>query len=178
MIDQEITAALTALIQLKSLTDQEICVFGVSTSEVQGEKIGSVGSVEIAQRLFQGVMRVQKQHGFHPAFQCCEHLNRALIVTRSVANRFGLVEVAAIPTPEAGGAMAAYAYRHLSEAVCVESLQADAGIDIGDTLIGMHLKPVAVPVRSTQTEIGQAHLKMAYTRPKYIGGVRTLYDQQ
>lgn len=178
MIDQEIEQALRTLLAKIPLSDKHLCVFGVSTSEVLGEQIGTNGSEEIAQLIFQGIYRVQQEYGFRLAFQCCEHLNRACVVSRDTADRFGFEEVAAIPVPNAGGAMAAYAYQHLSDAICVESIQADAGVDIGDTLIGMHLKPVAVPLRTEPQTIGAAHLKMAYSRPKYIGGARTVYIQQ
>lgn len=177
VIEQQMEQALQELLDKKSLSEKHLCVFGVSTSEVMGKTIGTNGSEEIARLLFQTIQKVQREFGFHLAFQCCEHLNRACVMARNSAEYFGYPEVAAIPTPKAGGAMAAYAFRHLSDAVCVEEIRADAGIDIGDTFIGMHLKPVAVPIQSTVKKIGQAHLKMAFSRPKYIGGSRTIYPQ-
>ena len=178
MIDREIEQSLRELLNVFPLSDKHLCVFGVSTSEVLGKQIGMSGSEEIAQKLFEGIYRVQQEYGFQLAFQCCEHLNRACVVTQQTANFFGFEQVAAVPVPSAGGAMATYAYQHLLDAICVETIQADAGVDIGDTLIGMHLKPVAVPLRIAQQKIGAAHLKMAYSRPKYIGGARTVYTQQ
>lgn len=169
--------ALDQLLKIQPLTDKHLMVFGISTSEIIGKSIGTSGSEAVARVLFQAIQKIQKQHGFHLAFQCCEHLNRACVVERQTAERFGFVEVNAIPTPQAGGAMASVAFQLLSDAVCVEEIQADAGVDIGDTLIGMHLKPVAVPLRSDRKTLGQAHLTMAYTRPKYIGGPRTVYRQ-
>lgn len=170
--------ALIQLLKIRPLKDKHLMVFGVSTSEILGRSIGTSGSEAVARELFQTIQKVQRQHGFHLAFQCCEHLNRACVVERQTAERFGWEEVRAIPTPKAGGAMASVAFQLLSDAICVEEIQADAGMDIGDTLIGMHLKPVAVPLRLDQKTVGHAHLTMAYTRPKYIGGPRTIYDNQ
>lgn len=172
----QIEQVLEVLLDAKPLTDKHLCVFGVSTSEVVGEHIGTSGNAQVAKELYDGIVRVQKQHGFHLAFQCCEHLNRVCVVERDTAERFGLTEVAAVPMPKAGGAMAAYAFAQLTDAICVETIQADAGVDIGDTLIGMHLKAVAVPLRAELKTIGHAHLTMAYTRPKYIGGARAIYE--
>ncbi|MDN4592787.1 TIGR01440 family protein [Polycladomyces subterraneus] len=163
------------LVDEKPLDERHLLVVGVSTSEVIGKRIGTAGNDEVAQAIFQELMEAQQKYGFHLAFQCCEHLNRALVVRRETMERFQLEEVTVVPVPKAGGAMAAYAYRHLDEAVIVESVRADAGIDIGDTLIGMHLKPVAVPVRPSCRQIGEAHVTMAKTRPKLIGGARAVY---
>lgn len=174
-IQQEIKQVIQQLLDEIPLTDRNILVIGTSTSEVAGKTIGTSGSDQIAAALFQGIMEMKKEHGFHIAFQCCEHLNRALVVERDSAERFGWTEVVAVPVPHAGGAMAAYAFRHLTESVLVEQVQADAGIDIGDTLIGMHLKPVAVPIRPKCKTIGSAHVTLAKTRPKLIGGARAVY---
>jgi uncharacterized protein (TIGR01440 family) len=174
-IEEEIQGVLYDLLQAMPLNERHILVLGVSTSEVTGKRIGTEGSDEIAAACFAGIKRVQEQVGFQLAFQCCEHLNRALVVERKTQERFGLCEVAAIPVPHAGGAMASYAYQHLDNPVLVEEIQADAGIDVGDTLIGMHLKPVAVPVRPQRKQVGQAHVTMAKTRPKLIGGARAVY---
>ncbi|WP_425430484.1 TIGR01440 family protein [Desmospora activa] len=157
------------------LDKRHLLVMGVSTSEVSGARIGTAGSDEIARAVWEGARRVQDRYGYHLAFQCCEHLNRALVLERTTAEQFLLPPVTAVPVPRAGGAMAAYAFRHFQEAVLVESIQADAGFDIGDTLIGMHLKPVAVPVRPTDPRVGAAHVTMAKTRPKLIGGARAVY---
>jgi uncharacterized protein (TIGR01440 family) len=129
----------------------------------------------VAASLFRGLAQAQQRFGFALAFQCCEHLNRALIMERETMERFALDEVSVVPAPKAGGAMAAYAYRHLQEPCVVEAVRAHAGIDIGDTLIGMHLRPVAVPLRPSIRTIGGAHVNMAYTRPKLIGGARAVY---
>jgi uncharacterized protein (TIGR01440 family) len=157
------------------LDEKKLVVFGVSTSEVLGQKIGSYGSDHVAEAIFDTVFDFRRQHGFMLAFQCCEHLNRSLVVTRQTAEFFRLSEVSAVPVRHAGGAMASYAYRHLDESVLVESIVADAGIDIGSTLIGMHLKPVAVPIRPQNPHIGEAFVTMAMTRPKLIGGSRAVY---
>jgi uncharacterized protein (TIGR01440 family) len=153
----------------------KLLVVGVSTSEVAARPIGTSGSDRVAESIYLGLERVQHQYGFALAFQCCEHLNRALVMERETMERFALDEVSVVPAPKAGGAMASYAFRHLQEPSVVESVRAHAGIDIGDTLIGMHLRPVAVPLRPSIRTIGGAHVNMAYTRPKLIGGARAIY---
>jgi uncharacterized protein (TIGR01440 family) len=153
----------------------QLLVVGTSTSEVVGRRIGTSGTTEAAAAIFAGVEAARQAIGFEPLFQCCEHLNRALVVSRRTAERLGLEEVSAVPIPGAGGSMAAYAYRQLPDACLVESAAAHAGIDIGDTLIGMHLRRVAVPVRPSIRSIGEAHVTMAYARPKLIGGARAVY---
>ncbi|CAM3458559.1 TIGR01440 family protein [Marinicrinis lubricantis] len=153
----------------------KLLVIGTSTSEVMGKHIGTAGATDVAEQIYRGLADVQKDCGFDLAFQCCEHLNRALVVSRQTLERYRLEEVAAIPVPKAGGSMASYAYRHMEDACLVEQVQADAGIDIGLTLIGMHLKRVAVPFRPKVRQIGEALVSAAYTRPKLIGGERAVY---
>lgn len=175
MIREQTHQVLEQLLEEVKLTDRHLLVVGVSTSEVMGGKIGTQGNSSVAKEIFESSQELQKQYGFHLAFQCCEHLNRALVMERATQEKFGYTEVSVIPVPHAGGAMASYAFRHFSDSVVVEAVQADAGIDIGDTLIGMHLKPVAVPIRTKQRTIGQAHVVIAKTRPKLIGGARAIY---
>ena len=153
----------------------QLLVIGTSTSEVIGRRIGTSGTTEAAAAIFAGVEAARQAIGFTPLYQCCEHLNRALVVERQAADRHGLEIVAAGPVPGAGGSMAAYAYRRLPDACLVERVEAHAGVDIGDTLIGMHLRRVAVPVRPSIRAIGEAHVTMAYARPKLIGGARAVY---
>lgn len=174
-VADDIAQLLEELAVSRQLGAGHVIVVGASTSEVMGEHIGTAGAEDVAAQLFEGLNKVRTAHGFDLAFQCCEHLNRALVVERKVQERDKLTEVSAIPVPTAGGAMAAHAFRHMIGACLVEYIQADAGIDIGDTLIGMHLRPVAVPYRSTVKRIGQAHVTSAYTRPKLIGGARAVY---
>ncbi|MFD2170204.1 TIGR01440 family protein [Tumebacillus lipolyticus] len=158
------------------LDQDQILVIGASSSEVVGKKIGSGGSMEAAALIVEAVLEARERFGFHVAFQCCEHLNRALVVERSTLRRFDLEEVMVVPVPKAGGAVASTAFRQLAQPVMVERISAHAGLDIGDTLIGMHLRQVAVPVRGSLREIGEAHLTMARTRPKLIGGARAHYS--
>ncbi|WP_127508234.1 TIGR01440 family protein [Paenibacillus humicus] len=158
------------------LREGQLLVLGVSTSEVLGRSIGTSGSTDAAAAVFAGVEAARKEIGFTPVFQCCEHLNRALVLERAVAERLGLEQVAAVPVPGAGGSMAAYAYRRLADACLVETVEAHAGIDIGETLIGMHLRRVAVPLRPSLKQIGEARVTMAFTRPKLIGGSRAVYE--
>ncbi|WP_078556155.1 TIGR01440 family protein [Bacillus alkalicellulosilyticus] len=176
-IQADVQSILDDLLIAKSLTEHDIFVIGTSTSEVIGERIGTSGSETVSEALFQAFITFRKKTNVHLAFQCCEHLNRALVVERETANMFQLEEVTVIPVKKAGGAMAAHAYSQLKEPVVVEFIKADAGIDIGDTLIGMHIKHVAVPVRSKIKQIGQAHVTLATTRPKLIGGQRAVYSQ-
>ncbi|MBU8881049.1 TIGR01440 family protein [Bacillus sp. FJAT-29790] len=159
------------------LTDKHILVIGCSTSEVAGKKIGTAGTEKAAELIFAQLKKFHDETGVALAFQCCEHLNRALVVERKTAEKNRLDEVAVIPVRNAGGAMATYAFSHLNDPVVVEYIKADAGIDIGDTFIGMHLKHVAVPLRTTQKFVGEAHVTMAKTRPKLIGGVRAVYER-
>ena len=134
--------------------------------------------MEVAQAIFETISDFSKQKGAYLAFQGCEHINRALIMERKTAIQYKLDEVSVVPARNAGGAMATCAFANFKDAVVVEHIRADAGIDIGDTMIGMHLKHVAVPLRSTVKEIGKAHVTFAMTRPKLIGGPRAQYDRE
>ncbi|MGG6433185.1 TIGR01440 family protein [Anoxybacillus sp. D401a] len=171
----------TALAEFRAqvpLTANDVVVIGCSTSEVIGAKIGTAGTMDVAAMLFQELKRWHDETGVQLAFQCCEHLNRALVVERKTAMAKQLDIVTVIPVRNAGGAMAAYAYTQLADPVVVEHIRADAGIDIGATLIGMHLKHVAVPVRTSVKQIGHAVVTFAKTRPKLIGGERAVYSQE
>ncbi len=153
----------------------DIFVIGCSTSEVAGEHIGTSGSEQIAADIYHALLRLKSETGVQLAFQCCEHINRALLIEEKTRQQENLREVLVIPTREAGGAMPAYAYKQMDNPVMVEHIQADAGIDIGTTLIGMHLKHVAVPLRFKQKDIGYAKATVARTRLKRIGGERASY---
>lgn len=153
----------------------EIVVIGCSTSEVLGANIGKGGSGDVAKALFDAIYPQAAAKGVYVAFQCCEHLNRALVISREALEYYHLEEVSAVPYPHAGGAMASYAYRHLPSSCLCESIKAHGGIDIGETMIGMHLKAVAVPMRLKSRTIGQARINAAYTRMKLIGGERAKY---
>lgn len=158
-----------------NLSGEHLLVIGCSSSEVVGKRIGTGGSGAAASAIVEAVLAAREQYGFHIAFQCCEHLNRALVLERETMKQFGYEEVSVVPHPRAGGAVASTAYRRLHHPVMVEHIQAHAGIDIGDTFIGMHLRHVAVPVRPSIRQIGDAHVTMAMTRPKLIGGARAIY---
>lgn len=154
----------------------QIIVIGCSTSEVRGSRIGKDGNSAVAEALYTAVAPLAAEKGLYLAFQCCEHLNRALVVERDVAEKYDLDEVSVVPYPHAGGSMASWAYRAFSDPVVAETIQAHGGIDIGETLIGMHLKRVAVPLRLENRQIGQARVNAAFTRPKLIGGMRAKYS--
>ncbi len=164
------------LIELAGMEEGEMLVVGCSTSEVSGEKIGSASKPELADDVFNGIWDACKEKKVYLAAQCCEHLNRALIIEKAAAKERGYEIVSVVPWPKAGGSFATMAYKYFSNPVAVEHIKAEAGMDIGDTLIGMHLKDVAVPVRLSVNTIGNAHLVCARTRPKYIGGERAHYE--
>lgn len=174
-IKNDMEVLISEWLEQRYLQKGDLFVIGCSTSEVAGEKIGTSGSEDIAEILFQGLQELREATGIHLVFQCCEHLNRALVVEHKTMEAYQLEEVSVIPQPEAGGSMASYAYKHLETPVVVENVRAHAGIDIGETMIGMHLKPVVVPLRFKQRNIGQARLTGARTRPKLIGGPRAIY---
>ncbi len=169
--------ALRGLLGVAGLRPHDIVVVGCSTSEVAGHRIGSASSADIAEAIMDGLLPIIKEDQLYLAIQCCEHLNRALVVERECAARCELELVTVIPHLKAGGALSAAAMKEYSDPVVVESISAHAGMDIGDTFIGMHLRRVAVPVRLDITRIGDAHLTMARTRPKLIGGERALYPK-
>jgi|SRR5690625_2599379 len=157
------------------LNKNDLFVIGCSTSEVAGEPIGTAGSERVAEILFHALKKLQQQTDIHLAFQCCEHLNRALVIERDTWQQYSCEEVSVIPQPDAGGSMASFAYKQMDKPVVVEAIRAHAGIDIGETMIGMHLKPVVVPLRFNQQNIGNARITGARTRPKLIGGKRATY---
>lgn len=177
LIEEQVKKIVTELAKAAHLVPGKLLVIGCSTSEVLGKHIGKAGSEDVAIALFRGISDVQRQFGFSLAFQSCEHINRALVMERKTQMYRDLEEVTVIPAPSAGGAMAAYAYTCFNDPVMVEHVRAEAGIDIGDTFIGMHLKPVVVPFRPSIKTVGQAHVTAARTRPKYIGGPRAVYPK-
>ncbi len=169
-------AAANELIEKSGMKSGDVAVIGCSTSEVIGEKIGTSGTLEVAQQIFDGLNSAFTEKGIYIAAQCCEHLNRAIIIEKEKAVSLGLETVWVVPHPHAGGSFATAAYHTMKNPVAVEEIKADAGIDIGTTLIGMHLKRVAVPLRLENNIIGEARLSAARTRPKYIGGERAKYE--
>ena len=174
-IIEQAREALEELIQAACPKPGQILVVGCSSSEITGGTIGKQSSYEAATAVLEGIMPSVREHGLFLAAQCCEHLNRALVVERACAEKYGLEEVCVVPYPKAGGSFASAAYRTFEEPVAVEKIRAHLGMDIGGTLIGMHLKDVAVPVRVSLDHIGKATLICARTRPKLIGGERARY---
>ncbi|UOQ87082.1 TIGR01440 family protein [Gracilibacillus salinarum] len=173
---QDVRSIVDEWISQAILSEGDLFIVGCSTSEVAGERIGTAGSEEVAAMVFQELTRLQEKTGVSLCFQCCEHLNRAVVIEKSHLRERQLTQVAVRPVRKAGGAMASYAFDHIEDAVLVESIQADAGIDIGETMIGMHLKPVAVPLRMEKRYVGHARTTNARTRPKLIGGPRAVYQ--
>ena len=175
-IYQQTKAVIEELGEKANLKPGNIFVVGCSTSEVLGSKIGTNSNPETANAIFKALHDYAKARGFYLAIQCCEHLNRAIIIEREAVPFAEVVNV--VPQPKAGGSLATQAYAGFTDPVAVEEIQADAGMDIGLTLIGMHLKKVAVPVRLENNRIGEAVIVAARTRPKFIGGSRAIYDQE
>ena len=169
--------AVTELLERARLEPGDILVVGCSSSEVGGHRIGSDSSPEVAQAILDGIYPVLKEKGIYLAAQCCEHLNRAIVLEKEAARAYGLAPVNVVPQPKAGGSFATAAYKSFSHPVMVEHVKAAAGIDIGGTLIGMHLREVAVPTRLSIKQIGEANIICARTRPKFIGGQRAHYDE-
>lgn len=176
-IKQDAIAAVSELLDVAKLQAGDILVIGCSSSEMVGEKIGTHSSVDAANALADAVLPLLKEKGVHIAVQCCEHLNRALILESAVAEKYGYEAVNVVPQPKAGGSFATAVWQRLEHPVAVEHIRAHAGIDIGGTLIGMHLREVAVPVRLSVKQIGEAPILCARTRPKFIGGCRAVYDE-
>lgn len=174
---EEAYHATKELIEKAKLETEDLLVVGCSTSEIFGSKIGSDSRPELADSVFQGIYKAVNEKGVYLAAQCCEHLNRALILEKKVAKKLGYNLVNVVPQPKAGGSFATMTYHYMENPVAVEHIKADAGMDIGDTLIGMHLKDVAVPLRLSMNKIGEAHLVCARVRPKFIGGIRAKYDE-
>lgn len=174
-IKSEAKAAAEEIIEIAGLKKGQILVVGCSTSEICGSKIGTDSNPDVAKAAFAGIYEACNSKGIYVAAQCCEHLNRAIITERAAVP--GAYIVNAVPQPKAGGSFATAAYAAFSEPVALEEISADAGIDIGGTLIGMHIRKVAVPVRLTNNHIGEAHVAAARSRAKFIGGSRAVYDE-
>ena len=174
-IKQECINVITELCQAAKLKKGDILVVGCSTSEVVGSKIGTNSDPDTAAQIFEGIYSVLKDRGIYMAVQCCEHLNRAIVTERECVPFSEYVNV--IPQKKAGGSLATVAYSQFNDPVVVEEIKADCGIDIGLTLIGMHLKRVAVPLRLSTNKIGEALFTCARTRPRFIGGERAVYDK-
>ena len=179
VITAQTREAALELIAASRFYEGDIFVVGCSTSEIVGEMIGSASSADAARAVMDGMLPVIKECGLYLAVQCCEHLNRAIVLEAECASRYNLPIVNAVPRPHAGGAFATEAALRFDGFVVVEDIRAMGalGMDIGDTFIGMHLRPVAVPIHTDRRSIGAAHLSMARTRPKYIGGERTSYRE-
>ena len=173
-IYEQTQAAISELCEVAGLKEGNIVVVGCSTSEVVGSTIGTNSNYDVAGEIFNALNDYTKSKGLFLAIQCCEHLNRAIITERKAVPFAECVNV--VPQPKAGGSLATQAYKGFEDPVALEEIKADAGLDIGFTLIGMHLKRVAVPLRLNNNKIGEATVLGARTRPKFIGGVRAIYD--
>ena len=175
-LSQQLRQLLSEMEQQIKFLPGQLFVIGCSTSEIIGEKIGTAGAEDVAKVLFDEFQIFANKNKIYLAFQGCEHINRALTLEKEAAEKSGYDPVAVVPVRTAGGSMSAYAYKQFRSPVVVEHIQAHAGIDIGQTLIGMHLKHVAVPIRTNIRQIGEAVVTVAWTRPKLIGGSRAKYQ--
>ena len=171
-------AAITELLEVAKLKPGQLVVVGCSSSEIVGKKIGKGSAPEVAAAVADAILPILRERGLQLAAQCCEHLNRALIVERETAEQFGYEIVCVRPRPKAGGSFATAVYEAMRNPVAVEFVHADAGLDIGNTMIGMHLKHVAVPLRLSVKSVGEALVNAARTRPKLIGGIRAEYPEE
>ena len=174
-IKEQCIEATTELCEVAKIKKGDIFVVGCSSSEVVGSKIGTNSNPDVAREIFDGIMSVLKPKGIYLAVQCCEHLNRAIVIEKEAVPHIECVNV--IPQKKAGGSLATVAYGNFENPCVIEHVKADCGIDIGGTLIGMHLKEVCVPVRLNIKKIGEANIICARVRPKFIGGSRAVYDE-
>lgn len=177
-LKSQASTVIKELLDMAKLESGDIFIIGCSSSEVARQKIGTFSSAEIGEAIFKTANDILSSKGIYLAAQCCEHLNRAIIIEKEAAKLYRIPIVNVVPQLKAGGSFATAAYHGFKNPAAVETIQAQAGIDIGDTLIGMHLAPVAVPVRVSLSSIGNAHVVCARTRAKYIGGERAGYDHE
>lgn len=177
-IKEQAATAVRELLAVANLRAGDIFVVGCSSSEIVGERIGKGSSLDAAESIYEAIYPILAEKGIFLAAQCCEHLNRALIIPRACAEKYGYEIVCVRPMPHAGGSFATTVYERMADCVAVEHIKAHAGMDIGGTLVGMHLRDVAVPVRLSLDHIGQAILLCARTRPKFIGGIRARYPDE
>ena len=175
-IKEQTREIVTELLETARMEPEQILVVGCASSEIASYRIGSHSSEEIGQAVFDIIYEETSARGIYLAAQCCEHLNRALILESAAAKLYGYEPVNVVPQLKAGGSFATAAYKGFEHPVAVEHIRAHAGIAIGDTFIGMHLRSVAVPGRTARKEIGGAHVTCARTRLKFIGGSRACYD--
>lgn len=174
-VNRVLDEAVGALMDAGHLESGSVIVLGCSTSEIAGARIGKGSVPELGEIVAEAMLAACKSRGVHAAFQCCEHLNRAIVLEKDVLTSLHLTQVRAVPQPKAGGSVPAAAWKRLKNPALAVAIQADAVIDIGDTLVGMHIRPVAVPLRISTNHIGHANLVMAYARLPYIGGERAVY---
>ena len=177
-IKENMTCVLSELLEKAKLSQGSVLVLGCSSSEICGNTIGTSSSADAAKAVYDVLLPTLKEKGIYLAAQCCEHLNRALVIERELAVMQGLDVVNVVPHAHAGGASATLAYSLFDDPVMVENIKAQAGIDIGGTLIGMHLCATAVPVKTSQRTVGEAIVICARTRPKFIGGERAIYNEE
>ncbi len=180
-ITEQSRTAIKEILEGARLKKGDIFVIGCSSSEILGDQIGTATNLDSANAVYDGIIPILEENGILAAAQCCEHLNRALVVERETYEKYGFEQVNAIPQPNhAGGAFATVCFQRFKDPVLVENIgqKANAGIDIGGTMIGMHMHSVVVPMRISLRKIGEAPIICARHRPKYVGGIRAIYDEK
>jgi uncharacterized protein (TIGR01440 family) len=176
-IKLQIKSVFEEVVEQAKLKEGSILVIGCSTSEISGSPMGTDSNLQLAKDVYSAFYSYLKEKGIYMAVQCCEHLNRALVIEKELADKLMLEIVNVVPQPKAGGSSATSAYELFDNPVVVEHIKGDAGVDIGGVLIGMHLKETAVPLKMKNKAIGSAIVIAARTRPRFIGGCRAVYDQ-
>lgn len=180
LIKSKVEDAIGEILDVADLEEEDILVIGCSTSEVLGKRIGQGSSVDVAEAIMSVILPIAKEHNIFLGIQCCEHINRALVVEEKCAKKYDLDIVSVVPYAKAGGSMGQVAMELFEKPLVVETIKAraKAGIDIGDTLIGMHLERVSVPLRLSIDKIGEAHVTSSYVRPPLVGGERAIYSKE
>ena len=169
--------AMEELLERAKLPKGALVVVGCASSEIMGSNIGKGSTPDAAEAVYSTVAPLLSERGLYLAAQCCEHLNRCVVMEKETLRDYGCTQVKAIPQPKAGGSVPAAAWKMLREPALALAVQADAAIDVGDTLVGMHIRPVAVPLRGAYRRLGEANLVQAYSRLPYIGGARAVYEE-
>lgn len=175
-VEKDLDSIMKDVLEKANLKDGDLFVLGCSTSEVVGGKIGKDSNLDVGKVIIKTILANLSPKGINLAVQGCEHINRSLVVERSVAEHNGFEIVSVVPALHAGGAASIQAFKQFNDPVEVEHITAQAGLDIGDTFIGMHVKFVQVPVRPTIQTLGSAHVTALRSRPKYVGGPRANYE--
>ncbi|MGM0212797.1 TIGR01440 family protein [Enterococcus sp. AZ109] len=174
-LKETLTTIVNDILAEAELKPGNVFVLGCTTSEIVGGMIGKNSSKEVGEWVIETLKELLDPKDIYLAVQGCEHINRALVVERELAEKKDWEVVNVKPVLHAGGSCSVAAFEQFTDPVEVEHIIAQAGVDIGDTSIGMHVKHVQVPVRPSIKELGGAHVTALRSRAKYIGGPRANY---